>query len=709
MVVVLREKVDLVKVSYLAEIYTFDEFKADFSGSLADAKREFNKLNKYLNDKLNGIEEVSYSYSVGRKDGRMYSPNSIQNVLTNVRGFICDGIATDIDICNAHPMILYNLCKQNEIESPFLHQYITDRENILQKIMTADNLNRGEAKKKCLVAINSNKNIRSESVFFKGYDREIKGIQAKFLVIDKYKYLIPFAKQHGNMVGSFINHVMSVYENNILQLIKDCCEENQIVIHSLIYDGLMVYGDITEGFLKTIESFIERNCDFEGIKLAIKSHKTTFILPDDYTAMPPRQSYTQMVEEFNKTNCKVGVQFVNHTTDINIYSRNDFITLHEELSFYDATKYKNVSFIEEWLGDAEKVRFDKLDSYPKDNLCPKNVFNLWEKYPMELIEKSIDDDKCREALEFFINHVRVLCNYEDDVIKFVLMWISQMFQYPENKSMELVFISSEGAGKGLFLEFFKTIMGNKRVFECTDPQRDIYGSFNGMMMDAMLVCLNEANKAGIFNQNDKKKALITDNVININIKNGKNFPMRSYHRFFCFTNNACPIVPNDRRNLIVRCSDDKINDTEYFNKGFVFANDVGCCKYIYDYFMQYETKPKLVGTDIPITEHHKTMIDEHKSPMKGFLQRQTLRWFADGVDDLKITPDELFRMYQSYCQDEGVEPKKKRSFATLLSFERVVPKSEKQWDKELKQEVRKYDISVATLMTKLGLTGDMID
>tara|TARA_R110000744_G_scaffold66179_4_gene135281 strand:+ start:78 stop:491 length:414 start_codon:yes stop_codon:yes gene_type:complete len=136
------------------------------------------------------------------------------------------------------------------------------------------------------------------------------------------------------------------------------------------------------------------------------------------------------------------------------------------------------------------------------------------------------------------------------------------------------------------------------------------------------------------------------------------------------------------------CSDDKIDNTEYFNKGFSFANDVGCCKYIYDFFMEYQTKPKLTSSDIPITEHHNTMIEEHKSPMKGFLQRQTLQWFADGVDDLKATPDELFRMYQSYCQDEGVEPKKKRSFATALSFEKLDLKSEVQWDQELKKSVR---------------------
>ena len=705
---ILRESVDLKKVNYLVETYTFNLFKESYTGTATDCKKDFNKLTKYLNSKLNGNEEVRYNYSMNRKDGRLYGTDSIQNVFKNVRGFICEGIATDLDIQNCHPFVLNNLCKEHDIECPYLFQYVSDRENVLEKIMSADNITRGEAKQKVLVATNSNKNIRSESDFLKGYNKEIKIIQAKFLLIDKYKYLIPFAKQHGNFIGSFLNHVMCVSENEILQLIKKCCEESEMTIHSLMFDGLMVYGDITEGFIKIVEEYVERNSNFKGVKLSIKSHETTFKIPDDYKCVV-RQSYEQVFEEFNKTNCKVGVQFVNYTNEINVYSRSEFAILHEEVVYYSAEKYKNVPFIDAWFLDATKDKYDCLDSYPKDNLCPDNVFNLWEKYPMQLIEKSIDEDKCREALEFFVNHIKVLCNYEDDVIQFVLMWIAQMFQYPENKTMELVFISSEGAGKGLFLEFLKTIMGSKRVWECTDPQRDIYGSFNDMMRDAVLVCLNEANKAGIYNQNDKKKALITDNVININIKGGKRFTMRSYHRFLTFTNNSCPTVPNKRRDCIIRCSDDKIDDVEYFNKGFAYANNIGCCKYIYDFFMEYETKPKLTSSDIPLTEHHKTMVEEHKNPMRGFFIRQTLRWFEQGKTRFKTTPDKLFDVYCEYCHDEDVEPKKKRSFATAMSFEKLDLKSEKTWDVDLKKSVRKYEINVDELMTKLGLTADMID
>jgi len=93
-----------------------------------------------------------------------------------------------------------------------------------------------------------------------------------------------------------------------------------------------------------------------------------------------------------------------------------------------------------------------------------------------------------------------------------------MFQYTEIKTMELIFVSVEGAGKGLILHFLKTIMGNKKVFETTNPQRDVFGNFNPLMKDSVLVVFNEANKSNFYNANDIKKALITDKTIIINEK-----------------------------------------------------------------------------------------------------------------------------------------------------------------------------------------------
>ena len=73
----------------------------------------------------------------------------------------------------------------------------------------------------------------------------------------------------------------------------------------------------------------------------------------------------------------------------------------------------------------------------------------------------------------------------------------------------------------------------------------------------------------------------------------------SYHRFITFTNNSDPSTKNVRRDLFIRCSDDKIYDTEYFNEGFAIAKNKTQCKYIYDEMMKYPTKPHINRNDIP--------------------------------------------------------------------------------------------------------------
>ena len=651
MAIVLREEVHVDRCKYLLETYTFAEHLAGYEGTPADAKKDFNKIKKYLTSKIMGDVEVKYDFSRGRKDGRMYGKNGIQTMWKEMRGFVCDGITTDLDMENAHPVILKNICINNHIECPNLNEYIAHRERCLEKVMDADNLTRTEAKSKILKIINKNTYTKSTCEYFKNLDKEMRKIVKKCVDLPYYEYLKPFAKKERNFEGSFMSNLLQVEENKLLMMIKKVCEDNNVKIHSLIHDGLMVYGDVSEGFLKTIKDYVEKQSGFVNINITIKPHSTKFEMPDDWEA-PVYNTYTSMKEDFNKSNCKVGEQFVHFTdTEIFEFSRTGFQTFHEELKYFDAEKGCAVSFTKRWFEDPEKSKYTRMDSYPKPELCPKDVLNIWRKYPVEMITESIDTDKCEKGLEYFKNHIKVLCNHQQEVVDFVNLWISQMFQYPENKSCELVFISAEGAGKGMFLEFFKTIMGFGRVWECTDPQRDIFGSFNGQMRDALLVVFQEANKSVFYNANDKKKALITDEVITINQKGVKQYKMKSYHRFLTFTNNALPCVPNKRRDAIIHASDEMIGNKEYFNEGFNYAQDVGVCKYIYDHYMKQETKPRIVGADIPITDYHKEMVEAHKPLVRMFLEH-----IADKAQDNELeemySAEDFYRMFVGYAAHE---------------------------------------------------------
>jgi hypothetical protein len=667
---VVEERVDINKVSYLLEHYTYEAFLTNFDGIQKDAKVMYNKIVKYLNSKINGEKLVRYNYIKGRTDGRLFGEaNSIQGLPKNIRGFICDGITTDIDMINAHPTILKKLCEEHDIQCPNLCLYINERKKYLNKIAQDDNISYELAKRKILIATNSNRKINSNNGFFKNYSKEMTIIQKAFIGLSHYDYIKEYAKKDNNFEGSFINHILCIHEDIILQSIIDWVETYDISIHSIMFDGLMVYGTITEPTLIDIEQHIAKLTIFDNIKLSIKQHETTFVLPEDYK--PAKLiTYEDIKESFEKINCKVDDRFVKELNgEIKIYSRSCYLALYEDLIYKETLGGKTKKFINTWLEDPDKRRYDDFGNFPKESMCPKNCYNMWKPFPVKVITEYKNEEMCKKALNYYLKHIKVLCNHDEKVFEFVCMWIAQMFQYPEHKSIEIIFISEEGVGKGLLLEFFKTIMGgSKRCWETTSPEKEVFGHFNGAMKDAFLVCFNEVNKSNFYNVNDKKKAIITDNNININIKGVPEFNIASYHRFIAFTNNPEPATKNARRDIFIRCSNEKVGHTEYFTEGFNYATNLECCAYIYNYFMKLPTKVKINSVDIPKTDYDEIIEEAQENPVVSFIKDFVID--NNTLPEIKIDVDDLYNNYRDYCcaNDISLESMNKIKFGVRLHF-----------------------------------------
>lgn len=667
MSIVLEERINLSKASFLLETYTFDKFYSQFSGTKADAKKEYKKMTDYLTAKVKNEDNyVKYDYSNKKGCGRLFSSNSIQQCKRNVRGFVCDGLTTDIDMVNAHPCILLKICEEHEMHCPNLTLYCNDRAKYLQDIMQCDKIGREQAKSKVLAVINSNRASRTQCDFLKSLDRELGKIQKKLLELPEFEYIKAFARNEGNFEGSFINHLICVYEDNILTLMRSFCAANEVQIHSLMFDGLMVYGEMSEGTLRQMGQYIHEKSIFDNIQLHIKEHSYDFVLPKDYT---PKKlvAYEDVRKEFEKQNCKVGHQFVCELTDqIAIYKRSDFETLHEELTYHDG---EEMPFMATWFKDAKKRRYDTFDMYPKQGLCPANVYNLWMPFPVVDYPSLEPNERLTNALTWFLNHIKVMVDYDETCYAFVCTWIAQMFQYPEHKSVELIFISAEGAGKGTFLEFFKTMMGgDKKCWETTDPEKEVFGTFNQHMKDAFLVVFNEANKSHFYNNNDKKKALITDSTININMKNVQQFTMKSYHRFITFTNNPDPSTKNKRRDVFFRMSDDKVGNAAYFEHGHAFAKDMDCCKYIYNHFMQLPTKPIITERDLPTTEYDEFIKQVQKDHVLQFLE-DFVQTNEDKHKPFFVIVESLYTKFNTFCSENYLtDTRTKQAFASKLGY-----------------------------------------
>ena len=701
--VILEEKVNLLRVSYLLDTYSFENFYATWQGKKGDAKKEYQKIIKYLNHKLISKHDyVKYNFVKGRRSGRLIGDNTIQSCNRSIRGFICDGLTTDIDMVNAHPTILLALCNKYDIQAPNLELYVNERKKCLLDIQEKDDVDYNNAKKKVLVSTNLDLRIKSKSEFLTNYDKEMKTLHKKFLDIDDFNYVKEYAKKDINFEGSFINHILCICENEILTSMRTFCDINQIKIHSLMFDGLMVYGDINEHTLNELQKHINKNTMFNKIKLSFKDHEYDFEMPDNYIPKT-RKTYEDVKEDFEKYNCKVAAEFVcEKHNNFNIYTKSTFDTLYDELTFTDE-KGIEVSFMNKWFTDPNKRRYDKYDTIPKDSMCPDYVYNMWEKLPVELMPSVEKNEKVEKALNWFKNHIKVLTDYNNSHYDFVVMWLAQMFQYPENKSIQLVFVGEEGTGKGTFVKFLTTMMGGShRCFNTADPQEDIFGKFNDCMKKAFLVIMNEADKSGTYNNNSKFKDLITEPFINIRPKGEKSFSMKSVHRFMGFSNNPDPSIKNKRRDFTMKTSSDKIGNVDYFNEGNLYANDIECCKYIYDYLMKHPTKPVITNIDIPKGEYDDMLKEVQKDSFIEFFEELTYL-NIDKTEPKIFTSNTLYDLFLDYCKRNYIQYNQtKNSFTTKLFYKKFNG-IEKKVKKVEKVATRVYEIDFQLLKKSLNL------
>jgi len=694
-VICLNEKINKMNAHFILDNYKFEEYFIGFDGSKKDAQKQYKIIMNYLNKKVSIDNDwVKYDFVKGRKDGRLYGIETCQNTNRDIRSFICEGITTDIDVKNAHPTILLKLCDKYEIIAPNLALYINDRKKCLDEIIQYDSCNADQAKKKVLTSTNMDKAIKTKSEFLKSYDKEMKIIQKKFQEIDDFNYIKNYAKRD-NFDGSFINHILCINENIILMSMKSYCEISEIKVHSLIFDGLQVYGDVNENFIKKMEQHIHNTTEFNNIFLAIKPHEHDFIIPDGYKPTN-RITYEDVKKEFELINCKVRHQFVSSMDESAwIYNIGDFKTLHMEMK-YTTEDGIIVDFIDTWLKDENKIKYNRFDCIPKDSLCPKDTFNLWVKFPVEKMPTVKPNGKVILGLQWFLNHIRLMVNFNEEHYQFVMKWLAQMFQYPEHKSTHLIFIGEEGCGKGTFVKFLYTMMGGgHRCWSCADPQEDIFGKFNDMMKDAFLVIMNEADKSGTFNSNNKLKDLITEPDINIRPKGKTAFRMKSCHRFMTFSNNPDPSIKNKRRDFTMLMSSNRVGDENYFTDGNKYANDIEVCKVIYDYLMNWECNPVITIRDIPEGEYDKLLIEEQKDPIVLFIEE--LVYINIRLEEpIAFTSINLYEIFIDFCNRNHIPyVKNKVAFGMAISFKNYngIRKLVKKIDKKA-QNVWEFDFQV---------------
>ena len=275
----LVERLPLNRLNLLKKI-SLKEFKKLTPNCKNDKDRAeyYNSFKRYVHSHIRCKGEMKMLYKhtdatrIG-EGGRLFSAGSIQGISRDIRGFLCEGETTDIDMANAHPKILEHLCIKHKIKCPNLEYYNRNREACWDSV--------GEnAKIMFLIAVNDSKVQKTKDQFFNNFDKEMKRVQAE--LVQHYDVSIPVKKKH-NFLGSAINRILCIHENEFLQKIVNKVNQLGYEICALMFDGLMIYGNHYNN--EELREILENEIQEYGIKLKYKRHSTS-LTEDELKALP---------------------------------------------------------------------------------------------------------------------------------------------------------------------------------------------------------------------------------------------------------------------------------------------------------------------------------------------------------------------------------------------------------------------------------------
>lgn len=718
------ERIPLIRLHYLLTLSfkQYKQFEKSSSKNDEERRKNYEKMRHFCENFIKANGEIKRLYKFtgehiwsdsGEGSGRLFaSGTGVQGLSKKIRGFLLDGFTTDIDMVNAHPVILRYLCRLHNIKHDQLNFYIENRDEILSTFC-----DRETGKTLFLKATNDEKlNKKEKNEHFIKYDKEMKEIQKIITKLTCYEHIVrdvPANKLY-NWNGSAMNRIMCFYENQILQVIIDTLNRKNIEILAPMFDGCMVYGVYyhNEELLIELEDAI--NTAFSGLnmKLTLKEHSKDIVMPTDFeipkTEKPKEEninSFTKMATEFEKTHCKISNKAVfikEIENDTIVLSKQSIKTSYEHLVFEKINKDGEVvkdNFINSWLVNNPQQRcYDDIGVYPEGLTCPPNVFNMWRKFPMEFVTEY---EHKEDELNLILNHIKILSGNNEEVYQYFIKWIAQMIQYPAIKTICPTLISKQGAGKGTLMKLFSAMLGSAKVFETTTPSRDVWGDFNGRMCNTFLINLNELSKKETVECEGKIKGLITDPKLTINNKGVNQYDIMSFHRFLITTNNSEPINTShdDRRNLIIRSSDEKCNDKEYFKQLHSILEDVNVVKTCYEYFKSIPDMDKFNTLPIPQTNHQTNLKKLSENPIEQWLEAFTLENFEK--DEVELLGTEACKLFKSWCsQNEMKYEIDAKKFGVRLSNLNIDGVEKGRHTN--KGDTKKYNISKLKSHFKLG-------
>ena len=709
----LKEQIDNAKLKIIID--NFDALydakkirqKDRVKNEITDKKAALTLIHEYYIQKK-ATDKVSYSFKKGISWGRMFSKKmSLQGLCKAIRHTIAKDFYYDLDIANAHPVILLKLCKSLKVETPVLTDLVENRDDYLADLMETYKIDRETAKAIPLAIINGGEradkmareyqmpppdwliSLQNEvQIIYKEYIKTEEGRTMKRRATDQSK-----TKKWINIEGSTINYHLCKMENEILTVIVRKLWDMKFRVGVFCFDGCMIYKDerLNDDVIRSLEEEVNDKLGYE-IKLKIKEMDEAISL-DGLT--------TKKMEADDKlvvTNASVAELYHRICGDEFVYTEEmGWFRLSENGKYEESGSRGNPNglaslirkSVEPLLQERKQEILDaQISDKGLDKLCDKmdkQIESLqsttfmakttdWLMREVLLKKVTFDPSKPygingkelnlfegfhastlsgfeyrKELTTGFVNHINWICGGKGD---FLLDWISQLIQRPEVKLPVTPIISSyfEGVGKDTIYEMIKAIVGEQYCVETADIGGvvDAPSGFNSVLHKKFLINFSEIRGKDTHAVMEKLKHAISCNTDNIMYKGKEKFSTPSFVRYFGSSNNPdmfFNFAEKQRRFWVTRINE-KPKSKEYYEGLHTSLKDDETIYSLYHYFMNRDIRTQkfvLEQTEF-MEELRQSCIPFHQSYLQSIGK-------GDLDENGRIPVKELYEKYSKHCDE----------------------------------------------------------
>jgi len=545
--------------------------------------------------------------------GRLIAKGGYQALQKNVRGALAKNYYFDIDMVNAHPTMMIQMCEKEGWECKALRTYVNSRDKIVKKY-EKEGYTRDDIKVAALSLMYGKKPDETMPGWFR---TTFYGCVNDILIKISKKYPEEFENakkfKKWNPLGRCASNIMQTLERSCLLSLVKSLEMNGRTVGTLMHDGCYVKKErddemyFPEDILRNAEKFIYEKVGYKHT-LVVKPIETTFTVPNKKEINIDR-TYRNVKDDFEKKHFKCINKscFYKETEDSIIGMTEQQIKVsYREVYFEEMNNKGNiveVPFIDRWIKDKDIRKYEDTELCPPPaRLKHENNYNLWDGFRMERYEGYADNESVNTLLE----HIRLISG--DECYDYMIKWIAHMLQYPASIPGVCILIKTEqGLGKQFMFRILEAMIGKKYCVK-TANHENIVGKFNNLAENKVLVCLDEMNMTVSKVHEDSIKEMITESEFDINPKRISAYKARNFTHMLVFSNRDFPwkLDQGDRRCLAID-NTNKVPSREYFSEIDLLIEDDPTIKSLYDYFMSIDVRKFDPKGDRPNTEFTKEL------------------------------------------------------------------------------------------------------